>query len=283
MGITKRPASNCSEEIIPVEIDELVDNTTVSDYSDDESENDESITSNLTLIDSTTYYRSLYPELMLSHEANNDNKNNDTKSVAFKKKNISQMGRKKANRASNESFLLSLNSDQLYHPEDNIFYNENKNGFTKAINKLCTKPNLKELFIEGNDELVLQKNKKHFTINLNNDKKTKRSICPNVAFKNLTTSQKSLFKQKSLPISAIDYLETEVVRYFSLVPNGIYKSEPLPSYHRVLLHSIVRYYSLDATSVNNRGRRAQKIVQVRNSYFDDFRPPRMSLVQFISK
>lgn len=48
--------------------------------------------------------------------------------------------------------------------------------------------------------------------------------------------------------AAIDHLETEVVQYFSLVPNGVYTSEPLPSYHRMLLHSIVRYYSLDAMS-----------------------------------
>lgn len=48
--------------------------------------------------------------------------------------------------------------------------------------------------------------------------------------------------------TAIDHLETEVVQYFSLVPNGVYTSEPLPSYHRMLLHSIVRYYSLDAMS-----------------------------------
>lgn len=78
-----------------------VDNTTVSDYSDDESENNENSTSNLTLTNSTAYYRNLYSELMLSYEANRDNTNNDTKSVAFKKKNISQMGRKKANRALN--------------------------------------------------------------------------------------------------------------------------------------------------------------------------------------
>jgi len=48
--------------------------------------------------------------------------------------------------------------------------------------------------------------------------------------------------------AAIDHLETEVVRYFSLVPKGIYISAPLPSYNRMLLHSIVRYYSLDAMS-----------------------------------
>lgn len=35
--------------------------------------------------------------------------------------------------------------------------------------------------------------------------------------------------------------------------------------------------------VNSRGHRAQKIVQVRNSFFDDFLPPKMSLLQFVLK
>jgi hypothetical protein len=172
--------------------------------------------------------------------------------LQLKKKNISQMGRKKANRALNESFLLSLCNDQSQHSEDGIFCNDNKNGFSKAINWLRTQPDLNESFLKGNDELVLQKNNKRSVVGLNNDKKTKRSNRPDIAFKNLTTSQKLLFKQKSLPITAIDHLETEVVQYFSLVPNGIYISSPLPSYHRVLLHSIVRYYSLDAMSHNTK-------------------------------
>lgn len=33
--------------------------------------------------------------------------------------------------------------------------------------------------------------------------------------------------------------------------------------------------------VNSRGHRAQKIVQVRNSYFDDFKPPHVSLLKYI--
>lgn len=35
---------------------------------------------------------------------------------------------------------------------------------------------------------------------INNNKKSKRSIHPDVAFENLTPSQKSLYKQNSLPI-----------------------------------------------------------------------------------
>jgi len=58
---------------------------------------------------------------------------------------------------------------------------------------------LKELFIEGNDELVLPKRNKRSAAEMNAEKKPKRSIRPDLAFKNLTTSQKSLFKQKSLP------------------------------------------------------------------------------------
>lgn len=59
---------------------------------------------------------------------------------------------------------------------------------------------LRESFLEGKDEIFLQKSNSYAAINSNNDKKTKRSVRPDIAFKNLTTSQKSLFKQKSLPI-----------------------------------------------------------------------------------
>lgn len=60
------------------------------------------------VIDTTTYYRSLFPELMLSFETSNENTEIDSKSshsVAFKKKNVSQMGRRKANRAQNGTHI----------------------------------------------------------------------------------------------------------------------------------------------------------------------------------
>lgn len=34
--------------------------------------------------------------------------------------------------------------------------------------------------------------------------------------------------------------------------------------------------------MNSRGRRAQKIVQVRNSHYDDFQPPKMTLLQYVT-
>lgn len=58
---------------------------------------------------------------------------------------------------------------------------------------------LKESFIEGNDELVLTKRNKNTAAEMKVEKRSKRSTRPDLAFKNLTTSQKSLFKQKSLP------------------------------------------------------------------------------------
>lgn len=60
------------------------------------------------IIDSTAYYQSFFPELMLSFETNNDNTEIDTKPshpVAYKKKNVSQMGRRKANRAQNGTHI----------------------------------------------------------------------------------------------------------------------------------------------------------------------------------
>ncbi|KAL4154214.1 hypothetical protein QTP88_002045 [Uroleucon formosanum] len=195
MGITKRPASNCSDEILPVEIEEVVVlySSTSTDASDESDY--EMLVPNVAIVDYSSYYRNLCPELRISNNVEYDNSDADIKTVSYKKKNISQMGRKKANRAQNENFLLSL-SDEY---EDNIFCNDNKNGFIKAINSLSTRPGLKESFIEGNDELVLPKRNKRSSAEIKAEKKPKRSIRPDLAFKNLTTSQKSLFKQKSLP------------------------------------------------------------------------------------
>jgi len=285
MGITKRPTSDCSDEILAADIDEIVDNTVYSD-TNDESDHEIVVRPPATRIDFAAFLRTLSPELrmLFNNEYNNSDADYkpdykpDNKSVSHKKINISQMGRKKANRAQNENYLLSLGAEF----EDEIFFNENKNGFTKAINRFSFRTDIKELINEEIDDFMRIKRNKGSTAKSNAEKKSKRSIRPDLAFKNLTTSQKSLFKQKSLPFAAIDHLETEVVQYFSLAPKGIYTSAPLPSYNRMLLHSIVRYYSLDATSVNSRGRRAQKIVQVRNSRFDDFKPPCMSLLKYIS-
>lgn len=50
--------------------------------------------------------RNLYLETRYSNESRNDDINVDTKPLAFKKKNISQMGRRKANRALNGKHIL---------------------------------------------------------------------------------------------------------------------------------------------------------------------------------
>lgn len=60
------------------------------------------------IVDPTAYHQSFFPELMLSFETSNDNTEVDTKPshpVAFKKKNVSQMGRRKANRALNGTYI----------------------------------------------------------------------------------------------------------------------------------------------------------------------------------
>lgn len=59
------------------------------------------------VIDSVQYYRNLFPGL-LNYGVNINNTDADTKTVAFKKKNFSQMGRRKANRAQNGTNILYM-------------------------------------------------------------------------------------------------------------------------------------------------------------------------------
>lgn len=85
-----------------------VETITISDQSADESEleDNEYLVTNIPLTNSVGYYSNVFSETVLSHEINNDNKDVETKSVAYKKKNISQMGRRKANRAQNGIIYL---------------------------------------------------------------------------------------------------------------------------------------------------------------------------------
>jgi len=86
--------------------DTIYSTTTTSDSSSDESDKSddcELVISNPTVVDSTEteYYRNAF----LSIENNADNQTDYAKSVTIKKKNISQMGRKKANRALNGKLI----------------------------------------------------------------------------------------------------------------------------------------------------------------------------------
>lgn len=136
MGVSKRPACNCSDELIPVEvevIDDLygsickpiiflivfntfkilkhefffsvfsvdltVNSATTSNISADESDY-EIYPLAVALVGSTAYYRILFSELRTSHNVGINN-TDGIKLATFKKNNISQMGRRKANRAQN--------------------------------------------------------------------------------------------------------------------------------------------------------------------------------------
>ncbi|VVC28809.1 R3H domain [Cinara cedri] len=301
MGITKRPTSSNSEKLPQVEFVELLDIVHNDEYSSDSDHyindrddyNDEPLVSNLQF---DSGHQNDYHVLSVFDE---DELREITEYLgsfprwdtpiksATKKKSVNVgMGRRKTNRAQNEKFLLSLGDTEQYNPKDEIFFNENKYGFTKVMNILCTQPEVKESFIEGNEDLLLKKKNKNKNFATGSKRnKLNRNRSPEIAFKNLTSSQKSLFKQKSLPFTIINELESKIVEYFSLTPNGIYTSAPLSNYHRILLHGIVRYYSLDAKSMNSRGRghRSQKIVQVRNNLYEDFQPPHVSLLKFVTR
>jgi len=78
-------------------------NTDASDESDYETE-----MPSVAIVDYSTYHRNLYPELRISYNVEYDNSDVDTKPVSYKKKNISQMGRKKANRAQNGTLIICI-------------------------------------------------------------------------------------------------------------------------------------------------------------------------------
>jgi len=87
-------------------VENTIYSTTNSDASD-ESEY-EMMMPPVTMVDYSAYYRNLFPELRISYNVEYDNSDADTKPVSYKKKNISQMGRKKANRAQNGTLIIYI-------------------------------------------------------------------------------------------------------------------------------------------------------------------------------
>lgn len=85
-------------------MEDTIYSSTNTDASDDSDY--EIMTPNVTIVDYSTYYRNLCPELRISY--NNDISDADNKPVSHKKKNISQMGRKKANRAQNGMLIICI-------------------------------------------------------------------------------------------------------------------------------------------------------------------------------
>lgn len=70
----------------------------------------EMLVPNVAIVDYSSYYRNLCPELRISNNVEYDNSDADIKTVSYKKKNISQMGRKKANRAQNGTLIIYIYS-----------------------------------------------------------------------------------------------------------------------------------------------------------------------------
>jgi len=88
-------------------LEDTIYSSTNTDASDDSDY--EIMTPNVTIVDYSTYYRNLCPELRISYNVEYDNPDADTKPASYyKKKNISQMGRKKANRAQNGTLIIYI-------------------------------------------------------------------------------------------------------------------------------------------------------------------------------
>lgn len=64
----------------------------------------------------------------------------------------------------------------------------------------------------------------------------------------LSATLRSLLKKRSLPLGMVQYLEGELVTFFSAMPRDIYVSPELSSFERMLLHSLSDYHSLTSLS-----------------------------------
>lgn len=64
----------------------------------------------------------------------------------------------------------------------------------------------------------------------------------------LNVALRNLLRKKNLPIGMLQYLEQEVVSFFSAMPTQTYISPALSSFERLLLHSVSDYHQLMSLS-----------------------------------
>jgi hypothetical protein len=64
------------------------------------------------------------------------------------------------------------------------------------------------------------------------------------AFRNIKTGLRNVLKKNRVPLGMLEFLENQVVDFFSKIPCGTYTSSSLSSYERLLLHAVSQYHCL---------------------------------------
>ncbi|KDR16025.1 R3H domain-containing protein C19orf22-like protein [Zootermopsis nevadensis] len=99
------------------------------------------------------------------------------------------------------------------------------------------------------------------------------------AFRNIKTGLRNVLKKNRVPLGMLEFLENQVVDFFSKMPCGIYTSSSLSSYERLLLHAVSQYHCLISHSFDSANENV-RLVKVSNP-FEVYRIPAVLLGQYL--
>ncbi|KAJ9583385.1 hypothetical protein L9F63_022251 [Diploptera punctata] len=86
------------------------------------------------------------------------------------------------------------------------------------------------------------------------------------AFMNIKTGLRNVLKKNRVPLGMLEFLENQIVEFFSNMPHGTYISSAcLSSYERLLLHAVSQYHRLISNSFDCEKEHV-RLVKVFNPY-----------------
>lgn len=99
------------------------------------------------------------------------------------------------------------------------------------------------------------------------------------AFSNIKTGLRNVLKKNRVPLGMLEFLENQVVDFFSKMPCGTYTSSSLSSYERLLLHAVSQYHCLNSFSFDS-AKENLRLVKVSNPY-EVYQMPAVLLGQYL--
>lgn len=98
-------------------------------------------------------------------------------------------------------------------------------------------------------------------------------------FQKIDSGLRCMLRKKHVPLGTLNYLEDDLITFFTSRPQSVYDSHFSNSFERLLIHALSQYMDLDSLSYDKSGARWTR---VRNNY-PDFRPPSMPLSHFLGE
>ncbi|XP_075681475.1 R3H domain-containing protein 4 [Rhinoderma darwinii] len=115
-------------------------------------------------------------------------------------------------------------------------------------------------------------------VNKSKDERTEYpAYTPAVCYQRISRSLRCTLKRRQIPMGTLEFLEEEMLSFFSVSPESVYISMMDNSYQRLLLHAVCQYMDLASASSNLEGKRQMRVVN-RNR---EFCPPELLLSSYL--